>query len=223
MATVHEVEVETAEAPTTVIKVWIPKANAYLDVDISEEKTPKECYMEALVKGFQAILTRGMSGPNGVSTKGLEGEELEEAQARAYEIAQQNLESMYAGEIRLTSVKRVKEKKGKVKTKAMQNARVIIKAQIKAEGGKVSHYTAKQISELAEELLVDQPELIEEAREQLAKDDKEAEKVKARLEKSKIKLTSKVKADPKRVKAAEERAARAKVAAKARKEARANA
>ena len=194
------------EEGTTVLQVWIPKAGKFMSVDFG--KLPKEVYVEALTKGLQSIATRGMSK---IVVKGLEGEELEDSQEAAYEVAQKNLADMYDGNIRLMTVKRTKEKKGKVKTRAMQKARNIVKAQIKAEGEKVSSYSASQISEAAEELLELQPEILEEAREELAKEEKAQAKASANI-KITAKAGGKLKADPKRVKAVAERTAKAKAA-----------
>ncbi len=204
-----------AEATTSLVSVHIAKGKASLDVDIS--KLPDDVYNEIIQKGLQSVLGRGMTE---IKTAGLEGSELEKAQNAAMEIAQANLDKCYAGEIRLMATKRTKVK-GKERTEALRIAKQIVKDQMKAEGLKVSHYSAKEITLAAEEVLADNPQILEEAKSAIAKREKEAKEV------VKIDLKSKMKADPKKVEAAKKKAAQAKAATAAKQrtkgESRANA
>ncbi len=200
-------EAQTEAEQTKFVTVLIPKAKQSLEVDLSQ--LPEEVWSEVVNLGLKSLLTRGMTE---IKTTGLEGKALETAQHAAFEVAQGNLEKMYSGEIRLTTTKRVKVK-GKERTRALQKAKNIVKAQMKAEGLKISHYSAKEITMAAESVLEDNPELIAEARAELEAEEKQTAKVK-------ISLKDKMKADPKKVQAAKEKAAAAKAATAAKKRAK---
>jgi hypothetical protein len=188
------------QEPVYTIEIPVAKAGRSFSLDLS--KLPKEVYAEIVIKGAQSVMGRGMTE---IKTQGLEGEELEKAREAAGEVAERNLQAMYDGKITLRAAKRVKTK-GKEKTRAMQKARAIVKAQIKAEGLRISDYSAKEISLCAEQVLEDNPDMIEEARAELEREAKET------TEKGRIKFSLKdtLKADPKRVKANEERKVKAR-------------
>lgn len=209
--TVEETTEVTSSPQTSVVSVFIAKGKGSLDVDIS--KLPDDVYNEVIQKGLQSILGRGMSE---IKTGSLEGDELRKAQEAAMEVAAANLDKCYRGEIRLMAAKRTKVK-GKERTEAMRIAKQIVKDQMKAEGLKVSHYSAKEITAAAEQVLADNPEILEQAKENLAKIDKEREK------KVKISLKSTMKADPKKVAAAKEKSDKAKAATAAKKKEKAGA
>jgi hypothetical protein len=206
-ATVEVDEATEGQAPagTSIVSVFIAKAKASLDVDIS--KLPDDVYNEVIQKGLQSVLGRGMSE---IKTGALEGAELVKAQEAALEVAAANLDKCYKGEIRFMAAKRTKVK-GKERTEAMRIAKQIVKDQMKAEGLKISHYSAKEITAAAEQVLADNPEILEQAKENLAKIEEE------RSKKVKINLKSTMKADPKKVAAAEEKKAAAKAATAAKR------
>lgn len=211
MAQVATQEVETEEAltpGTSIVSVFISKGKGSLDVDIS--KLPDDVYNEVVQKGLQSILGRGMGE---IKTGALEGEELRRAQEAAMEVAAANLDKCYKGEIRFMAAKRTKVK-GKERTEALRIAKQIVKDQMKAEGLKVSHYSAKEITAAAEQVLNDNPEILEQAKENLAKIESE------RTKKVKIDLKSSMKADPKKVAAAKEKSDKAKAATAAKKKER---
>ena len=209
MAQVATQEVEATEAPptgqTSIVSVFISKAKASLDVDIS--KLPDDVYNEVLQKGLQSVLGRGMGE---IKVGALEGAELEKAQEAALEVAAANLEKCYAGEIRFMAAKKTKVK-GKERTEAMRIAKQIVKDQMKAEGLKISHYSAKEITAAAEQVLADNPEILEQAKENLARIEKE------RSSKVKINLKSTMKTDPKKVAAAKEASEKKKAATAAKR------
>lgn len=191
------------QEPTFTIEIPVAKAGRSFTLDLS--KLPKEVYAEIVIKGAQSVMGRGMTE---IKTQGLEGDELEKAREAAAEVAERNLQAMYEGKITLRAAKRVKVK-GKEKTRAMQKARAIVKAQIKSEGLRISDYSAKEITLCAEQVLEDNPDLLEEARLELEREEKET-KEKGRI---KFSLKDTLKADPKRVAANAERKARAKAKA----------
>lgn len=200
-----EVTEAVAEATTNFVSVMISKAKRSLDVDVNA--LPEEVYQEVIIKGLQSVLGRGMGE---VKIAGLEGDALKKEQDAAFTIAQENLEKCYKGEIRLMAAKKVKTK-GKERTEALRIAKQLVKDQMKEEGLKVSHYSAKEITLAAEQVLEDNPDILEEAKRILAEREKKSKG------KVKISLKTTMKADEKKVKAAKEKAEKAKAATAAKK------
>ena len=157
-----------------IVSIPITKGKAAVDVDT--DKIPDDLYQYALFLGLKAIANRGMTD---YSTTGLEGEQLAREQAAVMKKATENVEQLYAGKTRKTGGAPKTKGKGKVHTEAMRLARLLVKDQIKALGGKISDYSAKEISEYAEELLADAeqgPPLLAQAEENLAKREEPAAK-----------------------------------------------
>jgi hypothetical protein len=107
------------------------------------------------LQGLKVLLNRGMSK---IATKGLEGEKLEQAQEAAMKVAVANLEKVRKGELRATRAKADGKIAGEVMTEAVKIAKAMIKAGIKANGGKVSLVEPKEITRMAKELLADEDE-----------------------------------------------------------------
>lgn len=192
------------------LEILIPKANAPVAVDmdvILDESYPQEAWNEILRQGLKHFLTQGMGD---IKTTGLSGKELEKAQAVALEKAQANLDKVLKGQIRITGGK-AKAKAGNkaVVTEAMRIARAMVRDAIKSAGQvKISHVPAKEITELARQLLSGDygPEIIASAEKNIAeREGKEAE-VRSGL----AALVGEVKADPKLVAKAEAKAEAAK-------------
>jgi hypothetical protein len=200
---------QTAEAEQEVvyqISVPIPKASRSWDVDYS--KLPRHIYEAALRKGLADLMGRGLSKIAVKDEDGekLEGEALEKANQAASSMVEKNLEAMYSGEM---SVRGGTKRKitGAIKTRAKQKALRIVKAQIKAENERIGDYSSKELSLAAEQMLEDFPAIIEEAREEIEKEEKEIkEKGYIKVESNgKSKLVQSLKKDPKRVAANEAR------------------
>jgi hypothetical protein len=84
------------------------------------------------------------------------------------EIAAKNLADLYAGKVRLVGAKGDDKTSGKVMTEARRLAKQMMRDAIKAEGGKISHYDASEITKAANALLEADPSIIEKAKENLA-------------------------------------------------------
>jgi len=200
---------ETEESVTFQIEVTIPKAGRGFFVDL--EKLPKHIYAAIISKGCTDLMSRGLTkiGTKDEDGEKLTGDALEAAQEAATEVVERNLEAMYSGEmsVRGGGARKVK---GAVKTRAMQKAKRIVKAQIKAEGERIGDYTGKEITLAAEQLLDEHPELLAEAEKELAEEEKKTkEKGYIKVESDgKSKLVKSMRKDPKRVAANEARKVR---------------
>ena len=192
MAVIELIRNEETGTDQQWISVPVTKASAKGEpafIKINLDALPPDVYTELLLQGAKTIVNRGMSGVTGAKT--------EKSKAIASEIAERNVNAMYEGKVRLSSGVRTKVKTGAINTEAMRLARVLIRDTLKAAGEKVSHYSAKAITELAKEYLEsdDGQDLVAQA----------AENIKAREEQekaSKAKIDiSKIKPDPKLVEA----------------------
>lgn len=177
----------------SVISVPVTKGKAPIEVEL--DSLPEDVYREAMIQGMKVLLNRGMSK---ITKETYPNEE--ELKTAAMAKATENLEACKEGKIRFTGSTKAKGISGVVKTEAMRLARNIVKDEIKKAGGKISHYSASDITAAAKELLDASPELIEQAKANLA----EREKVPVKINISAIPV------DPRRVKAAEDKAAKAK-------------
>lgn len=130
--------------------IVVTKAKRTLGVNTKE--LPDEMFAECVYRGLAEILNSGMSK---ITVKDLEGEELEKAHAAAFLKAEENLKALLAGEIKPKGSRGKKTAKvpTEVKTEALRLAKAAITDQIKADGGKVSHYAKSDITKWAKELL----------------------------------------------------------------------
>ena len=148
------------DAPVKLVEVMITKAKKALGVDTSA--LSDEVFAEIIYRGLSDLLTSGMSK---ITVKDLEGEELEKAKAAAFEKAEENLKVLLSGKVKhkgqrgsgASATKHSRE----VTTEAMRLGRDVIKDQIRADGGKPSHYKASDISKWAKELLEADPSYYE--------------------------------------------------------------
>src|SRR5579863_6332046 len=138
------------------IQIPIPKAGVGVTFEVdtdtfNDDKFPLPVYLEIMLQGCKTLLNRGQSKLK--SSKGLEGKALADAQKAILEVVQKQYESMLAGETRITGGKaKLKGVEREVKAEAMRLARLAVRDAIKASGGKISHYSAKKITEAAEEV-----------------------------------------------------------------------
>jgi|HubBroStandDraft_3_1064219.scaffolds.fasta_scaffold00002_3 hypothetical protein len=204
-----------------IVEVPIPKAGAgvtfKIDVDIlASNDFPLPVYLEICLQGCKTLLNRGQSKLK--SSKGLEGKAKEDAVKAILEIVQKQYDAMLAGETRITGGKaKLKGVEREVKAEAMRLARLAVRDAIKASGGKISHYSAKKITEAAEEVLADEergPQFMEIAKANVAKrhelDEPAATTDEAKAKGSALIDALGLKADPKLVAKAEKSAAEKK-------------
>jgi hypothetical protein len=203
------------------IQIPVPKAGATFEVDVdqfAEANFPLPVYLEIMLQGCKTLLNRGQSKLK--SSKGLEGADKEKAVAAIMEVVQKQFDAMLAGETRITGGKaKLKGVEREVKAEAMRLARLAVRDAIKASGGKISHYSAKKITEAAEEVLADEergPQFMEIAKANVSKrhelDEPTVTADEAKAKGSKLIKTLGLEADPKLVAKAEKAAAEKKAA-----------
>lgn len=170
------VDVESVES--TVLKVQIPKAKTYIEIDTA--KLPNHVYQEALVQGLKTLTTRGMT----TFTKE-KFPDPDELQAAALEKAKSTLEDLYAGKVTIRGA----SKDSKVSREVMKVARDIARKRVrefmKRRGIKITQVKSSEITKAANLMLASDPSIIEKAR-------KEQEA----LEKEDISLDMDIEVDP---------------------------
>ena len=175
------------------LQIPITKAKAFIEID--DEQLPENVYREALVQGLKVLANRGQTK---ISVAGLTGEKLAEARKAALDKAEQTKVDLLAGKVRIIGAKDDGKVSGAVMTEARRIARNLVKDEMKRLKIKVSHIEASAITQAANGLIADHPEIIEQA--------------KANLEarsKTEIKIDlSVVKPSPKKVAAAEAKKAK---------------
>lgn len=124
----------------------IPVTKAKATVEVCIDDLPTDVYKEVMIQGLKHFMNQGMGD---IKVTGLKDKDLVTAQKLALDVAEENTEKLYSGKIRMSKGTRTKIA-GAVKVEAMRLARLVVKQAIKDDGGKVSHYSAKQISEAAQ-------------------------------------------------------------------------
>jgi oligoribonuclease (3'-5' exoribonuclease) len=183
-------EVRTTRTYTvTVAKTGRGKDAATLSVAADFfDSLPDNAYQEILQRGLESYVnSKGMSKIK-AADKG--------SRDAAIAVAEKNLKDLQEGNITRKTKAKVS---GAEMTEAKRLARQAVKDALKEAGQKVSHYAASEITRLAVELIDEDPSFLAKARENLAN----------RVVAKGIDL-SKIKEDPKLVKAAEEKKAKAK-------------
>jgi hypothetical protein len=174
-------------APSTILRIYIPKAKTYIEADTG--KMPEHVYMEALVLGFKALATRGMT----TFTKE-KFPDPDELQAAALEKAKSTLEDLYAGKVTIRGASKDSKVPREVMTAARNIARKRVKELLKRKGYKVTQVKASDITKAANVMLAQDPSIIEKAR-----------KEQDELEKIDIELDMDIQVDPKLVAAQEKK------------------
>lgn len=153
------------EMVSTIISVPIVKGKA--DIQIDTNLIPDEVYREIVLQGLKVILNRGMSK---ITTTGLTGKALEDAQAAAMAKAAENVEAVKTGNIKFTGKSAKKSKvSGAVNTEAMRIARNLVKDAMKAAGTKISHVKASEITKAAKQLIEADQSIIAQAEAEIEK------------------------------------------------------
>ncbi|TXH43037.1 MAG: hypothetical protein E6Q97_34840 [Desulfurellales bacterium] len=165
MSNVEEVSNEASPAPIgSKMEVPIVKGKANIEIDTS--LIPDDVFQEIVLQGLKVILNRGMSK---ITTTGLSGKALEDAQVAAMAKAAENVEAVKTGKIKFTGKAKAKKASGAVNTEAMRIARNLVKDAMKANGIKISHVKASEITSAAKQLIEADPSIVAQAEEELAK------------------------------------------------------
>jgi transcriptional/translational regulatory protein YebC/TACO1 len=153
---------ETAEVDVnTLFKVPVVKAKGFIEVNTSE--LPDHVYREALMQGLKVLLNRGQTKITKEAYP-----EPEQLRGEAMKKAEETLESMYAGKIRIMGAKADKVP-GAVMTEARRIARNLVKEELKRSGVKVSYIEASEITKAANALIAADPDILKQAEEELEK------------------------------------------------------
>lgn len=185
----------------------------FIEIDTDElmdEAFPVDSFKEIIYQGLKQVLNRGQSKL--ASTKGMEGKELEGANAALEAKANETLTQMRAGEIRVTGGKaKTKGIARAVKVEAMRLAKLAVKDSAKRAGMKVSLLKAKDITACAEELLSGEQGEVFVAQAKETIEAREKAELNLGIDLGKIEL------DPKLVAQAEQKKAQGKAGTKSKK------
>lgn len=139
----------SASAPGTKIRVPITKAKGeFVEIDTAE--LPDEVYKEALLQGLKVLANRGTSK----ITKSTYPD-ADELKTAAIAKANEQVEAMKAGKIKITGGKASGKASGAVMTEARRIAKNLVKDALKANGIKISHVDASEITKAANALLAE--------------------------------------------------------------------
>jgi len=160
---VSETTVEVEGQGGETLKIPVVKGKSYLEVDTAE--LPIHVYREALVQGLKVLLNRGQTQITKAAYP-----EAEDLKAKAMETAEQTLENMYAGKIRIMGSSAKSDKVPReVMTEARRIARNLVKEELKRSGVKVSYVESSEITKAANALLAADPDIIKQAEEEVEK------------------------------------------------------
>lgn len=140
------------------LRIPVTKGKDFVILDTKD--IPEDVYVAIVAEGLKSFVNRGMSK---ITVKDLEGAELEAAKAAAMKKANENLEAIKTGQIRIAGAKKDKVS-GAVNTEAMRLARLAVKAAMKAKGIKVSHVEASEITKAAKSLIQEDESYLVEAK-----------------------------------------------------------
>ncbi|HSW92140.1 MAG TPA: hypothetical protein VLG09_05845 [Candidatus Saccharimonadales bacterium] len=191
-------------APNTVINVTVTKGKATIAVNTGP--IPDDVYQEILLQGLKVLLNRGMSKITKETYP-----DAEQLKTAAMAKAAENLDNLMQGKIRFTGGKK-KVATGAIMTEARRLAKMIVKDEIKRQGGKVSHYEASEITKAANALLEQDPTIVEQAK-------KNVEERQKTVVEGAASIVSTIKISDKLVAKAEEKKAKAKASGLSAKQA----
>lgn len=128
-------------------EVQVPIVKGKASLTINTDEIPEDVYREIVLQGLKVILNRGTSKIK----KSLYPDE-EELKAAAMAKAAEQLDLVKTSKIKFTGGK-AKKASGAVMTEAMRVARALVRDAMKAQGLKISHYPASEITKAAKALL----------------------------------------------------------------------
>lgn len=149
-----------SEAPTSSMISVPVKGMAGTFVEVDTAKIPDEFYREALLLGMKELVSRRMSK---LTKSNITNED--ERKAEIVRVAHENVELIYANDsakIKLStgSKKSATKASGAVMTEARRLAKNLVKDAMKANGIKISHVAASEITKAANALLDADPSII---------------------------------------------------------------
>lgn len=145
------------------MELSIPVVKAKQSVTIVTEQLPEAVYVEAVRLGLKELVNRGMTK----LTKAAFKDDLVKMAEEVMAVATKNVENILAGKIRIAGAKSDKAS-GKVMVEARRLAKAAIKEQLKRDNIKVSHVSAKDLTEAANALIAADASFIEKAKANVA-------------------------------------------------------
>lgn len=173
-------------------------------VEVESDDLPETVYKYAFQLGLKTLVNRMAQ----IVKSKFDSEDAFRAAAMAK--AADNVQAMMDGKIRMVGMKADKVS-GKVMTEARRLARIIVKAQIKEAGDRISDYSASDITQAANALIAADDSIIKEAQENLEKQEAKTTEKAAKVDLSKLKK------DPNKVAAREKKEAERKAESSAAK------
>ena len=130
----------------TILSIPVTKAKAAIDIDT--DQVHETMYAAALKEGLKTLVNGGMSKVTKETYPNAE-----ELKAKAWEIAQARALQLIDGSLKLGRSIATKGPSGAVMTEARRLARDLVKAALKAQGLKVSHYESSEITRAANAMI----------------------------------------------------------------------
>jgi hypothetical protein len=162
MTDATEIEAEATAGEGETLKVPVVKGKSFVEVNTAE--LPDHVYREALLQGLKVLVNRGQTTITKASYP-----EAQALQEKAMEVAQQTLENMYAGKIRIMGGAKADKVPREIMTEARRIARNLVKEELKRSGVKVSYVESSEITKAANALLAADPDIIKQAEEEVEK------------------------------------------------------
>lgn len=156
------VETEATEGTGEVLKIPVVKGKSYVEVQM--DSLPDHVYREALVQGLKVLVNRGQTTITKASYP-----EPEALKAKAMEVAEQTLQNMYDGKVRIMGGAKSDKVPREIMTEARRIARNLVKEELKRSGVKVSYVESSEITKAANALLAADPDIIEQAKDEVEK------------------------------------------------------
>lgn len=128
-------------------EIHVPIVKGKASLTINTDDIPEDVYREIVLQGLKVILNRGTSK---ITASTYPDEE--ERKAAAMAKAAEQLDLVKTSKIKFTGGK-AKKASGAVMTEAMRVARALVRDAMKAQGLKISHYPASEITKAAKALL----------------------------------------------------------------------
>jgi hypothetical protein len=145
------------------LQVPVTKGKGFITIDV--DAIPQDVFTEVVLQGLKVLVNRGTSKITKEAYP-----DAEEMKSASMAKAAEQIELIMSSKIKFTGGKSAKASgiTGAVKTEAMRLARNLVKDEMKRAGIKISHVKSSEITAAAKELLEAMPDLIEQAKANLA-------------------------------------------------------
>lgn len=187
------------------VKVEVTKGKGVVEINTDDIKD-EAVYAEIFMAGLKDYVNKSMSK---ITRRDIPDEE--ERKFEAMRIAQKNVDLLLSGILPGRAKAKSSKASGKVMTEARRIAKQMVKDAMKAEGIKVSHVDASEITAAANELIEADPDIIKLAEQNVLEAAQAAEKAKEKGTNIAA-IAAKIRINPTKKAAAEKKAAGEKAA-----------